>query len=118
MPYRIETDAHLRSVLGTDGPAWANSYLRQREHYHGIAQLHELAAWFDMSIRNGLSSALSIGSGPAERTPMVGQCSDPDCNHRWVIAWLPMEADAACGLMARAACPLCANTTVYPGKFD
>lgn len=68
MPFRIETDAHLRAVLGTDGPAWANSYLRQRKHVDGDAARWELTAWFDAAISAGAAEALDrAASGVADQ---------------------------------------------------
>jgi len=62
MPFRIETDETWQRALGTDGPAWANSYMKTQRHRDGdIMQRAELAAWFDAAIEAGRQDASNSG---------------------------------------------------------
>lgn len=45
------------------------------------------------------------------RNPFHGMCSR--CEHVWVICYLPMEVTKAAELMKRAACPMCACSSVF-----
>lgn len=40
---------------------------------------------------------------------IVALCRMPECEHRWVIASLPMELTKAATLMKNATCPKCAD---------
>ncbi len=50
------------------------------------------------------------------RSPCHVTCSDKACNHVWVAAYYPMEAELFCRILARATCPMCGNTKPYMGK--
>lgn len=62
MPFRIETDEHLRRALGADGAEWASAYISQHKHEQGDAQHHELTAWFDSAIKEGFKLARRIAT--------------------------------------------------------
>ena len=50
-------------------------------------------------------------SGPEVRTPFHGECAD--CEHVWVLVWLPLEARKASEIMMGARCPKCGSPRVY-----
>ncbi|MDB5738833.1 MAG: hypothetical protein JWO65_2501, partial [Sphingomonas bacterium] len=38
--------------------------------------------------------------------------------HRWTVAYLPMEITAACRLIGKAACPMCGDRKPMIAKQD
>lgn len=44
-----------------------------------------------------------------EPSVVMAQCSDEACQHRWIVAYLPMPLEKAARLMKNAACPKCAD---------
>lgn len=38
------------------------------------------------------------------------RCSVLTCQHKWVVAYLPMPLNTVAALAKRAACPMCGNT--------
>ena len=44
-----------------------------------------------------------------ERTPLMVRCGQ--CEHRWPVVYLPMEAGRAARTMAAARCPMCGSTS-------
>ena len=46
------------------------------------------------------------------RTPFKARCAKSDCEHEFIVCYLPMELSLAAGLMKAARCPMCAGTKI------
>lgn len=58
MPFRIETDPHLLTVLDIDAAAWASAYINQQRHHSGDMRHIELTAWFNAAISAGRKAGM------------------------------------------------------------
>lgn len=47
---------------------------------------------------------------------MIAKCRDDTCGYAWIIAFLPMDMNAAGHLGRRSACPMCADRAPMLGK--
>lgn len=79
---------------------------RSNRAYRGtLQQLHR----DNMRLRGGLEGESPVATQLKQPKVVMACCSDTECAHEWIVAYLPMPLDRAAMLMERAACPKCAN---------